>query len=388
MAASPHPNLRVLDTVEALDRRLLHVKEGRAERHLLIMGPPGKGKTLRLMRHFQPLTAADHPKCRRVQDRLPVPYYHGRITPGKWYIRGWQHQDDRLLILNDPHIRPTDADWESMLNQFLETAGEREIRWDLRSEISLSAADRSEILRYFLEHGFPRSLRRQAGGADPDLAESLPELAAWDEADEDDESGRPRLLIPSHYLTTSQVVLVANQLGRGWDRIMSRLRGFWYEPSVDSMLEDMARWDPPVPGIILTLLRDWHRRGEIINLDLRKVDEAIEDLRLGEDWESPLARSFLPAADEELMMDVGMILDWLVDDRKAQVGEEFTESQLYHALQQFRPDKGGGRGNARRHRALEFLVAEGIIERCRPARRPGVLHGKSPGRGFRVLRLP
>jgi hypothetical protein len=340
------------------------------------------------MRHFQPLTAADHPKSRRIKDRLPVPYYHGRITPGKWYIRGWQHQDDPLLILNDPHIRPTDADWESMLCQFLETVGEREIRWDLRSEISLSAADREEIQQWFREHGLPRSLRRQNEEGDSDLWESLPELALWNEGDNEKKGGRTPWVVPSHYLTASQVVLVANQLGRGWDRIMSRLRGFWFEPTVESMLEDLARWDPPVPKIILGLLRDWHRRGEIINLDLRRVDEAIEDLRLGEDWESPLARSFLPAADEELLMDVETILNWLADDRQAKVGQEFTESQLYHACQQFRPDKGGGRGNVRRHRALEYLVAEELVERCWPARRPGVLHGKSPGRGFRVLRLP
>jgi hypothetical protein len=386
--AAPHANLRVLDTVEALDRWLLHVKEGRTERHLLIMGPPGKGKTLRLMRHFRPVTAADHPKSRRISDRLPVPYYHGRITPAKWYIRGWQHQDDPLLILNDPHIRPTDWGWESMLCQFLETAGEREIRWDLRSEISLSAADREEILQWFHEQGLPRSLRRQDEERDSDLSEALPELALWNEGDDEEKLGRTRWVVPSHYLTASQVILVANQLGRGWDRILSRLRGFWYEPSVDSMLEDMARWEPPVPGIILMSLRDWHRGGEIINLDLRKVEDAIEDLKLGEDWESPLARSFLPLADEELLMDVEMILAWLAHDRQARVGQEFTEAELYHALQQFRPDKEGGRGNERRHRALEYLVADGIIERGRPARRPGVLHGRSPGRGFRVLRLP
>jgi hypothetical protein len=354
----------------------------------MVLGPPGKGKTMRVMKHFQPLTAADHPKCRRIKDRLPVPYYHGRITPAKWYIRGFQHQDDPLLILNDPYIKSTDSAWESMLCQFLETQGEREIRWDLKSGIGLDAGDQSEILRYFRTHGFPRSLRRQAGGADPDLVESLPELAAWDVGDEDEESGRTRLLIPSRYTTASQVILVANQLGRGWDRIMSRLRGFWYEPSVDSMLEDLARWDPPVPKIILGLLRDWHRRGEIINLDLRRVDDAIEDLRLGEDWESPLARSLVPAADDELLMDIESVLEWLAVDRQAKVREEFTEAELYHARQQFRPDKGGGRGNERRHRALEYLVAEEIIERCRPPRRPGALHGKSPGRGFRVLRLP
>src|SRR5262249_50489859 len=122
--ASPHPNLRLLDRVEDLDRWLTHVQEGRCERHLLILGPPGKGKTLRLLRHFRPLTATDHPTTRHIADRLETPFYGGRVTPAKWYIRGWQHQESSHLILNDLHIKPTDTDWESMLCQFLEVSGE------------------------------------------------------------------------------------------------------------------------------------------------------------------------------------------------------------------------------------------------------------------------
>ena len=382
--ASPHPNLRLLDTVEGLDRWLRHVQDGRCERHLLISGPPGKGKTLRLLRHFRPLTAADHPTTRHIADRLAAPLYGGRVTPAKWFIRGWQHQDDPLLILNDLHIRPTDMDWESMLCQFLEISGEREIRWDLRSAIGLSPADREEILRWFREHGLPRSLqRRDEDGGDESWRASLPELNLWEEMEQATKQGV--LAIPSHYTTCSQVVLVANSLGKGWDRIYSRLRGFWYDPTTDSLLEDMARWSPPVPPIILKLLRDWHRRGEIFNLDLRKIAEAIEDLRLGEDWESNLARSFLAEGDETFLMDVEGVLDWL-RDRRAKEGGIFTESQLYHDLQQFRPDRRSG--NERRHRALEYLIAEEIVERCWPARRPGVARGRSPGRGFQVLKMP
>jgi hypothetical protein len=389
MATSPHPDLRVLNTVDDLDRWLLHVKKRRADRHLLILGPPGKGKTLRLMHHFRPMTAADHPKCRHIPDRLPVPYYHGRMTPGKWYIRGWQHQDDPLLILNDLHIRSTDADWEAMLCQFLEVKGEREIRWDLRSEIRLTAADRDEIRQWLDEHGPPRNLRRpdEEEDEDSDRWDPLPQLALWDERD-DQKKKSPAWVVPSHCRTASQVLLVANQLGRGWDRILSRLRGFWYDPSVESLLEDMARWDPPVPRIILEVLQNWHRHGEILDLDLRRVDDAIEDLQLGEDWESPLARSLQAAAHEELQQDAQTILNWLTDVYKARVGQDFTESQLYHACQQFRPDKGSGRGNLRRHRALEYLIVEGFLERWSPARRLGVLHGRPPGRGFRIVKLP
>jgi hypothetical protein len=350
----------------------------------MIMGPPGRGKTLRLLKHFRPLTAADHPTTRHIEDRLPVPFYQGRVTPAKWFVRGWQHQEDQLLVLNDLHIRPTDASWESMLCQFLESEGEREIRWDLRSEIILSKADREEILRWFREHGLPQSLlRRDEDEDDGSWRESLPELTLWEEMEQATKKGV--LVVPSHYTTCSQVILACNQLGRGWDRIYSRLRGFWYDPTVDSMLEDMGKWYPPVPKIILKVLLDWHKKGEVVSLDLRKVAEAIEDMKLGEDWESHLHRSFTGESDQLVMMDVSAVLDWL-HDRQAKPGKVFTEGQLYHALQVFRPDRRSG--DERRHRALEVLVGEGIIERCWPARRPDVARGRSPGRGFRLLKTP
>jgi hypothetical protein len=84
-------------------------------------------------------------------------------------------------------------------------------------------------------------------------------------------------------------------------------------------------------------------------------------------------------------MDVESILEWFKNKSGAKVGHEITESQLYHSLQQFRPDKA--RGNERRNRAIDYLAAEQILERCTPARRPSVVRGKSPGRGFRVLSL-
>jgi hypothetical protein len=84
-------------------------------------------------------------------------------------------------------------------------------------------------------------------------------------------------------------------------------------------------------------------------------------------------------------MDVDMIISWL-RYRQAKVGQVFTQSRLYHDLQQFRPDRR--RGSERRHAAINYLVGEEIVERCWPPRRPGVGRGRPPGRGFLISKLP
>jgi hypothetical protein len=63
-----------------------------------------------------------------MRGRVECPVYSGRITPAKWYVRGWQHRLESLLCLNDVTIQRVDTAWESMLCQFLEAAGLRTIR--------------------------------------------------------------------------------------------------------------------------------------------------------------------------------------------------------------------------------------------------------------------
>ena len=101
-------------------------------------------------------------------------------------------------------------------------------------------------------------------------------------------------------------------------------------------------------------------------------------------WEDALRASFYTPADQQVQEDASNVLDWLIG-RGAKRGRAFTERDLYQDLGALR----GERNRARRSAALDYLVAQGWVERFHP---PAVLRpggrGRRPGPSFRVLRLP
>lgn len=424
----------VVRTFADFDLWLGHAVQGRSKRHQLWLGRPGKGKTARLHRHVR--NTVGHDPNPHLEGRVSAPIYAGRMTPSKWFIRGWQHRLEPLLCLNDLAIRRVDPDWESMLCQFLEAAGPRTIRWDLRGRAELEPEDRREIVRYLRRRGLldrftngswgeplegeerPSPPRRQEPRPEPSpYRESLPELDGYEEAyQQDTEEGEPDssghfgdfledyvrylarrqqaisefdgqvpLRLPRSYDTESTVVLIANSLGdEGWERIYSRLRVLVWDPLVDEQVEDLRRWDPPVQGAILGVIESCHRRGEILNLDYRAVLDAADALKLGMPWEDALRASFSNPADQQVQEDASAVLDWLLG-RKAKQGRVFTERELYQEVGALR----GDRNRARRSATLDYLVALGWVERFLPPAvlRPG-RRGRRPGPSFRVLRLP
>jgi hypothetical protein len=402
---------RVIRTFAEFDQWLGHAVEGRSNRHQLWLGRPGKGKTARLHRHVQNTVGKD--MFPAIKGRIQAPVYSGRITPAKWFIRGWQHHLEPLLCLNDVSIRRVDDAWESMLCQFLETPGARTIRWDLKSRSDLGPEDLREIASYLRRMGlldrFVREQREQiderqeddelmpADGSDrSSFRGSLPELDDYERAyGEYTEKvvratpvggmARERLILPRSYDTESTVIMVANDLGTDdWERIFSRLKVFVWEPHPEEQIEDLRTWYPKVPGAILAAIETSHQKGEVLSLDYRAILEAIDALRLGMPWKDGLRASFFTPDDEQVQQDGNNVLDWLVDQR-ATAGKEFTESNLYQQISSLR----GNRNKARRSAALDFLVAQGWIERFLPPSviRPGA-RGRRPGMTFRVLRLP
>ena len=199
-------------------------------------------------------------------------------------------------------------------------------------------------------------------------------------------SARERLILPRSYDTESTVIMVANDLGtNAWDRIFSRFMVFVWEPHPEEQIRGFRElWCPKRAGAIFGAIESSHQKGEVLSLDYRAILEAIDALRLGMPWENGLRASFFTPDDERVQQDGNNVLDWLVDQR-ATAGQEFTESNLYQQISSLR----GDRNKARRSAALDFLVAQGWIERFLPPSviRPGV-RGRRPGMTFRVLRLP
>src|SRR5689334_1133541 len=107
------PGATIIRTFAEFDLWLGHAVRGTSRRHQLWLGRPGKGKTARLHRNVR--NTVGHDMFPSQKGRVDAPIYGGRITPGKWFVRGWQHHLEPLLCLNDVLIRRVDADWESML---------------------------------------------------------------------------------------------------------------------------------------------------------------------------------------------------------------------------------------------------------------------------------
>jgi hypothetical protein len=382
------------------DRWLGHVVQGRSKRHQLWLGKPGKGKTARIHRAVKNSVGSD--LFPDLTGRVMAPIYGGRVTPAKWYIRGWQHRLEPLLVLNDVDIRRMDTAWESLLCQFLESSGSRTIRWDLKSGASIDAVDHDSIARYLRKMGLLDEFLREQAESMPNRSEgdqawtycdTPSELNLYGSSHEgEDGTAEPtadrapvRLVLPRSYETGTTVVLVANDLGHGTrGRIFSRLQTFEFDPLVDEQIDDIRTWFPPVPQAILAVIQACHRRSEVLNLDYRAVLNAAESLRLGENWEDPLRASFYATSNFHVQEDASNIIDWLVNQR-VRPGQEFTERQMYESVGSLR----GERNTARRSAALDLLVEEGWVERFRPptALRPGK-RGRRPGRSFRVLHLP
>lgn len=406
-----HPGTTVVRRLADFDLWLGHAVRGRSKRHQLWLGRPGKGKTARLHRHVKNSVGNDMFSC--LEGRVEAPIYSGRITPAKWFIRGWQHHLEPLLCLNDVTIRRVDDAWESMLCQFLEVAGPRTIRWDIKSRADLEPEDRRDITRYLRRNGlldqFLREQRERINDEQEDeesgpddcpgrspFRRSLPELDDFERAYGGDENGadwpdpvvgsaREPLLLPRSYDIESTLIMVANTLGdEGWGRIFSRLLVFVWDPLPEEQVEDLRTWDPPVPGAILGVIESCHRNGEVLNLDYRAVLDAVEALTLGMPWEDSLRASFYAPGDQQVQVDANDILNWLAC-RGAKAGQTFTERDLYQEVGSLR----GERNKARRSAALDYLAAQGWIERFLPPAvlRPG-RRGRRPGMTFRVLRLP
>ena len=321
------------------------------------------GTTSRLHRHVQNSVGSD--MSPRLGGHVEAPVYSGRVTPAKWFIRGWQHRLEPLLCLNDVSIRRVDDAWESMLCQFLEASGPRTIRWDLRSGVTLTPSDSSEIVEYLRERG---------------LLEQFLEGWADEEEDLDSIAIAPLLEVPSHYTTASTVVMIANTLGdEGWGRIFSRLRVFVWDPLVEEQIADMRTWNPPVPGAILGVIESCHRAGEVIRLDYRSIDHAADALRLGMSWEDSLRSSFYAPDDQQVLEDSVDVLHWLAR-KKVTV---FTERDLYQEVACLR----GDRNKSRRRAVLDYLIAAGWIDRDLPPAvvRPGQ-RGRRPSATYRVVR--
>ena len=165
--------------------------------------------------------------------RVEAPIYSGRMTPAKWFIRGWQHHLEPLLCLNDLSIRRVDPDWEAMLCQFLEAAGRRTIRWDLKGRAGLEPEDLREITRYlrrrglldeFLDQQRGRAGDEDDGGSVPGgqlgqsrFRVSLPELEEFDRAygDEEDEPAPPRRREAPRGLAAAPLLRHREHGGRG-----------------------------------------------------------------------------------------------------------------------------------------------------------------------------
>lgn len=393
------------------DLWLGHAVQGRSKRHQLWLGRPGKGKTARLHRHVK--NTIGHDLFPRLERRVAAPVYSGRITPAKWFVRGWQHHLEPLLCLNDVSIRRVDDAWESMLCQFLEVGGPRTIRWDTKTREDLDPEDRRDITRYLRQNGlldrFLREQRehindrREEREVEPDsrseqyqFRQSLPEMDDFERAYGGDEeeadrldsvvgSDRGPLLLPRSYDTESTVIMIVNNLGdEGWGRIFSRLRVFIWDPLPEEQIEDLQTWDPPVPGAILGVIESCHQKGEVLNLDYRAVLDAVEALALGMPWEDALRASFFARDDQQVQEDTSDVLDWL-SRKGAKAEQTFTERDLYQEIGSLR----GERNKVRRSAVLDYLITQGWIERSLP---PAVLtpgrRGRRPGMTFRILRLP
>ncbi|WP_210420383.1 hypothetical protein [Aquisphaera giovannonii] len=126
-----------------LDRWPGHAVRGLSDRHQLWIGPPGKGKTARVHRDVAN-SICDDPFA-GMEGRVAAAIYTGRITAAQWFVRGWQHRLEPLLVLNDVTIGRGDAAWRDMLLQFMERPGRRTIRWDNRSGPKYGAEDLREI---------------------------------------------------------------------------------------------------------------------------------------------------------------------------------------------------------------------------------------------------
>lgn len=401
----PSFSVTTVRTFHDFDLWLGHAVSGRSNRHQLWLGRPGTGKTARLHRHVRNTVGTDD--FPGLPGRVAAPIYTGRITPPKWYVRGWQHRLERLLCLNDVTIHTMDLAWESLLLQFLERPGHRTIRWDLKAKAELDAADRQEIARYLDRHGLLEQFLRDhcgtnPGSADPYNAVKHPSsFEPWagpgcgdaEVTQEEAEEAGPTvvaealdgLVLPRSYETSSTVILVANTMGGpGWERIYSRLKVFVWDPSVDEQIADLRTWDPPLPGAVLGVIESCHQRGEVLNLDYRAVLNAADDLRLGMPWEDALRASFFTPGDQRVQEDASDVLDWLLA-RGASAGQSFTERDMYQEVGSLRGETKKGRRTA----ALDYLTARGWVERFQPPTvlRPGA-RGRRPGPSFRVLRLP
>lgn len=119
-------------TFGEFDQWLGHTVQGKAS-------PALARPTWKMQDGTAPQACQEYPWSRpfpMITGRVEAPIYPGRITPAKWFIRGWQHHREPLFFLNDIAIRKVDQSRESMLTQFLETDEKQSIRWDLNSRRS------------------------------------------------------------------------------------------------------------------------------------------------------------------------------------------------------------------------------------------------------------
>src|SRR4051812_1223856 len=154
-----HNGVHVVRTFAEFDRWLGHSASGRSTRHQLWLGRPGKGKTARLHKHVKNTVGEEY--FPDAQGRVEAPIYSGRVTPAKFFARGWQHHLDPLVCFNDLAIHRLDHAWEALLTQYLERQGRRTVRWDLKSKAELDPADRDEITRYLRRHGLLERFLRE-----------------------------------------------------------------------------------------------------------------------------------------------------------------------------------------------------------------------------------
>ena len=105
--AAKYQGVTTVRRLEDFDRWLQYAVEGKTCRHQLWLGRSGTGKTARLHKHVK--NTIGHDMFPHMEGRVEAPIYSGRITPAKWYVRGWQHHLDPLLLLNDVDIRRVDG---------------------------------------------------------------------------------------------------------------------------------------------------------------------------------------------------------------------------------------------------------------------------------------
>ena len=416
-------------------RKLQAAAEGRARRHQLWLGPPGKGKTTGLHRFFRNTVGYD--LLPRLAGRVDAPIYGGTVKPAKLFFRGWQHHLDPFLIWNDLAI-PRDSDeWLGMILQFCEHSDTRTIRWDLKTERGLGTATSREITNYLKERGlWPRFLEenrraieqetreedespptepdrdaKDMDGRDPRFASSLPEIDRFevsrdrsdDERDREEdrpvmkrEPERSKLILPARYETSSTVIVCANNLGSiGWEPVYSRLRCYSYEPVIDDLIDELdnmgTHGDKRVPEAIMMVVKSAHRSGELLDMDLRTVLDAVEDFEIGEPWEDALRASFVAPAMVEILEYAQDVTEWLAEQEKMTrtkqetiVGTTFTDRDLGQAVGSLR----GEQNKERRNRVLDYLASQGWIERHAPPAhvRPGV-KGRRTRWSFSVIRV-